>query len=37
MVVSLEWNYTYFKMCIKISEFIRGQLNVKTHTNVAIH
>lgn len=31
MEVSLEWNDIYFKMCIKIGEFVLGQLMAK-HT-----
>jgi len=37
MEVSLEWNDIYFKVSIKICEFVRGKLNGKTRTNVAIH
>jgi len=37
MEVSVEWNDIYFMMCIKIDEFVLGQLNGKKHKNVAMH
>jgi len=37
MEVYLEWNDVYFNVCIKMGEYILGELNGKTHTNVAVH
>ena len=35
--VSVEWNDVYIKMCIRMGEFVFGQLSGKTHTNVTMH